>query len=302
MTAGGRITAEYDVPPDAWYFAANRQPQMPFAVLQEIALQPCGFLAAYMGSALTSPVDLYFRNLGGSAIQHTPVTVAVGTLTTDVRVTKVSNSAGMIIQHYEFAVRDAGRVVYDGNTYFGFFTRQALSEQVGIRDATSIEPDAEAFRRERRFAFPTEAPFPEARFCMVDDIDLLVPDGGPKGLGFVRGSKAVNPAEWFFQAHFYQDPVWPGSLGLESFLQLLKVFAVDRWGRGDFETVVAARPHRWLYRGQVVPTHSKVTVQAAITNLDDSDRRLQADGFLSVDGRVIYQMNDFALRLLPETK
>src|SRR5205807_1723293 len=73
LAAGGRIVAEYDVPPDEWYFAANRQPTMPFAVLLEIALQPCGWLAAYLGSALTSPVDLSFRNLGGKATQLRPV-------------------------------------------------------------------------------------------------------------------------------------------------------------------------------------------------------------------------------------
>src|SRR5207253_607687 len=49
MAAGGRVEAEYDVPRDAWYFAADCQPQMPFAVVQEVALQSCGFLAAYMG-------------------------------------------------------------------------------------------------------------------------------------------------------------------------------------------------------------------------------------------------------------
>ncbi len=42
---------------------------MPFGVLLEIALQPCGWLAAYCGSALTSPEDLAFRNLGGKATQ-----------------------------------------------------------------------------------------------------------------------------------------------------------------------------------------------------------------------------------------
>ena len=42
---------------------------MPFSVLLEIALQPCGWLAAYCGSALTSPEDLKFRNLGGKAIK-----------------------------------------------------------------------------------------------------------------------------------------------------------------------------------------------------------------------------------------
>ena len=54
------------------------------------------------------------------------------------------------------------------------------------------------------------------------------------------------------------------------------------------------------HRGQVLPASNRVSVQAAITEVDDADRRLQADGYLSVDGRVIYQMNDFALRLLPE--
>ena len=57
---------------DAWYFAADRQPAMPFAVLLEVALQPCGWLAAYMGSALTSPDDLHFRNLGGQAASFGP--------------------------------------------------------------------------------------------------------------------------------------------------------------------------------------------------------------------------------------
>ena len=65
---------------------------------------------------------------------------------------------------------------------------------------------------------------------MVDRIDAYVPDGGSKGLGLVVGRIAVDPAFWFFQAHFYQDPVWPGSLGLESFLQLLKYAAWKRWG------------------------------------------------------------------------
>ncbi len=60
---------------------------------------------------------------------------------------------------------------------------------------------------------------------MVDRIDAYVSDGGPHGLGFVAGSKRVDPSAWFFQAHFQGDPVWPGSLGLESFLQLLKVVA-----------------------------------------------------------------------------
>ena len=59
MVAGGEIEARYDVPPDAWYFAAERQGRMPFAVLLEAALQPCGWLAAYLGSALTSDDEFW---------------------------------------------------------------------------------------------------------------------------------------------------------------------------------------------------------------------------------------------------
>ena len=53
--------------PDAWYFKADRTPAMPLSIMMEVALQPCGWLAAYMGSALKSASDLRFRNLGGSA-------------------------------------------------------------------------------------------------------------------------------------------------------------------------------------------------------------------------------------------
>src|SRR5262249_20993654 len=118
MAAGGIVEAEYDVPADAWYFASNRQQAMPYAVLLEVALQVCGFQAAYMGSALQSPNDLCFRNLGGKAIQHCQVRPNSGTLTTIVKVTKVSTSAGMIIQNYDFAVRASGEPVFAGDTYF----------------------------------------------------------------------------------------------------------------------------------------------------------------------------------------
>src|SRR5581483_12369498 len=104
MVAGGVAEAQYDVPADAWYFAAERQRTIPFAVVLEIALQPCGWLAAYVGSALTSPVDLSFRNLGGSAQLLAPVGRDAGTLTTRVKITRVSRSGGMIIQGYEFEV------------------------------------------------------------------------------------------------------------------------------------------------------------------------------------------------------
>ena len=142
---------------------------------------------------------------------------------------------------------------------------------------------------------------------MVDRIETYLPEGGSKGLGLVVGRIAVDPSAWFFEAHFVQDPVWPGSLGLESFLQLLKYVAWKRWGGTGIpacvQTAQAGMPvlpksgsaHSWVYRGQVLPTDREVTVILEVTEADDSAHRLKANGFLTVDGRVIYQMIDFTL-------
>lgn len=298
LKAGAACTAQYDVPPDAWYFSANRSLHMPFSVLLEVALQPCGWLAAYCGSALTSPVDLRFRNLGGKATQYQAVTPTIGTLTTHVRLTSVSASAGMIIQHFDMSVKAQGQTVYEGTTYFGFFSAEALANQIGLRDAKVPWPTPAERTKADRGRLPQDAPFPAPQMRMIDRIEAYIPDGGPNGLGLVIGTITVDPSFWFFDAHFYQDPVWPGSLGLESFLQLLKYAAWRRWGDpapGGWQAVALNQTHSWIYRGQVIPTDKEVTVILEVTAIDESKHRLRANGFLMVDGRVIYQMTDFSI-------
>lgn len=317
------ITSEYDVPATAWYFAANRQPTMPFAVLLEAALQPCGWLAAYCGSALRSQTDMSFRNLGGKATLHREVHPGTGTLTVRVRMTKVNEAGGMIIQDYDMQVFDAQGCVYEGVTSFGFFSKAALAQQIGIRDAKSrrFVPDAVALADAKSFEIEKRAPWepeqsegtaagleglvqPARSFLMLDRIEALALTGGPAGLGFVRGSAPVDPSAWFFKAHFYQDPVWPGSLGLESFLQLLKAYAIERWGSQmaathRFEGIATGVAHEWAYRGQILPTNRRVEVEAIVTRIEPGDEPLVlASGFLTVDGTTIYEMKDFGLRLV----
>lgn len=56
-------------------------------------------------------------------------------------------------------------------------------------------------------------------------------------------------------------------------------------------------PHEWIYRGQVIPRDKTVTVDVVVTAVDDASRTATACGFLTVDGRVIYQMIDFRLQM-----
>ncbi len=327
LKPGGWIESEYDIPADAWYFRAERTGTIPFAVLLEIALQPCGWLAAYVGSALRSQKDLKFRNLGGKATLHAPLFPDSGTLKVCARMSQVAEAGEMIIEHFEMQVLDNGKMIYDGTTYFGFFTHAALADQVGIRGAAALAYSPSEDEKERGFsaALPIEPPhhpldsndrskspddseslhgllLPSKALLMIDRIDLFVPDGGPKGLGYIRGIKTVDPDEWFFQAHFYQDPVCPGSLGIESFLQLIKYMAAERWPHladtHRFQTLTG-KPQEWSYRGQIIPTDRQVTVDAVVTEIQEGpEPAMIAEGYLEVDGRYIYHMKNFGLRLV----
>jgi 3-hydroxymyristoyl/3-hydroxydecanoyl-(acyl carrier protein) dehydratase len=232
--------------------------------------------------------------------------------------TKVSKAAEMLIEFFEFKVSTAGRVVYEGETYFGFFTRDALSKQKGMSPPEGIEFDTARNRTRGRAlrlkAFSPLSPddpetvpgpslsMPAKALCMLDEIETYIPDGGPSGLGFARGKKKIDPEEWFFKAHFYQDPVCPGSLGIESFIQLLKFIAIDRWERLSnthrFSAAVGSES-KWIYRGQIVPGNKEIEVDAVVTRVAEMpDPMLMANGWVKVDGLTIYALENFGLKLI----
>ena len=323
LKPGGWIQAEFDVDPDAWYFTSNSISVMPFSILLEIALQPCGWLAAYMGSALRSKNDLKFRNLGGTGIMFKEILQKHGTLKTQARLTHVSEAAEMIIEQFDFRVLQDDEVVFKGNTNFGFFTNQSLSTQAGIRgiEKDIYIPTPREIKKGISHVFDDIPPLfpndtnrllhksnermnmPSKALRMIDRIDLYVPDGGPNGLGYIRGVKEVDPSEWFFKAHFYQDPVCPGSLGVESFLQLLEFVAMNKFkeliSTHSFDMILDSS-FKWTYRGQILQTNKKIEVEAYVKKVHNMPNpALIADGFLKVDGLYIYKMENFGMRLIP---
>ncbi len=323
VKADGWVEARFDTAPADWYFTADRSGIMPYAILLEIALQPCGWLAAYMGSALLSEDDLHFRNLGGQGIIQADIPAGDHPLATRVRLTRISKAAGMIVESFDFDVRAGSQLIYKGDSYFGFFSKTALAQQEGIRDAEKrvFRADPAGSILSEPCCFPDVPPLrpedtdpagtgstsalqmPATAIRMVDRIDLFIPDGGPRRLGYIRGQKQVNPDDWFFKAHFHQDPVWPGSLGIESFIQLLKYYLIATWKEkvdGHRFSITFPRRHEWIYRGQILPTDGNVTVEAIITQVTtDPSVSITADGFLSVDGRYIYEMKQFGISLVP---
>jgi hypothetical protein len=89
---------------------------------------------------------------------------------------------------------------------------------------------------------------------------------------------------------------------VESFLQLIKYYALQRWPELSqthcFQALTKAK-HRWSYRGQVISSNDKITVDAVITHVEDGPQPVvQADGWLHVDGISIYKMEGFGFRLV----
>ena len=313
----GWVETVYQPDPGDWYFRSNSGPFMPLCVLMEIALQACGFLAAYMGSALQSEKDLHFRNLDGEATLHANIRRQdTDPVRTRARLLQSSAAGDMLIQHYAFEVRQAEKIVYEGQTSFGFFTPEALANQAGLgkadhppsialpgetllrlEDIAPLTPDDLAPRPRNAAAWPSKA------LRMIDTIEAFDPQAGPHGLGYIRGSKTVDPAEWFFKAHFYQDPVCPGSLGIESLIQLLQYAASVIWPAEIQTHTMALRApttHIWRYRGQILPSHRRVEVEAVITECGNRPHpTIKADGYLKCDGLYIYKMQNFGLGLLP---
>ncbi len=315
LQPGGVIEAEYDIPPDAWYFDLNGHPTMPYCVLMEAALQPCGWLASYIGSALTTDVDLLFRNLDGTGTFFAEIFPTAGVLRTVVKVTDVSRSAGMIIESFEVECFVGATLVYKMNTVFGFFPAEAFVNQVGLPvtpdDRARIDAPADVridLRARPARYFDGSLRLPAPMLCMLDRITAWEPSGGKKGLGWARAEKDVRSDEWFFKAHFFQDPVQPGSLGIEALVQLLQFAMIERdLGVGiehpRFEPVAVGRPATWKYRGQVVPKNQRITTEIAILEVghEGGIPFAVAEGSLWVDGKRIYYTRQLSMRIVPGT-
>jgi 3-hydroxymyristoyl/3-hydroxydecanoyl-(acyl carrier protein) dehydratase len=304
MATGSAVVAEYDVPGEAWYFADNASRTMPAAALMEVALQPCGWLGCYVGSPVQIDAELLFRNLDGDLRILREVRPGTRVVRTRAELTGVSRAAGMIIETFRIDCHADGEPLLTGVAVFGYFLTTAFEQQPGLPTSPAerqrldepCEPTPALYRPGRvRQAGPM--------LMMLDRITGYWPGGGAAGLGRLRAEKDVDPGEWFFKAHFFQDPVMPGSLGVEALCQLLQWYVAER-GIGDdlpgahFEPIALDEPLTWTYRGQVVPTDRLITVELEI--LEVRDRTVLAAGWLWIDGRRIYHVKRLAARLVAE--
>ncbi|MEV8476280.1 beta-ketoacyl synthase N-terminal-like domain-containing protein [Streptomyces sp. NPDC051173] len=301
---GSAIVAEYDVPPEVWYFEQNGTAVMPWAVLMEVALQPCGWLAVRTADiAMAHGPRLVFRNLDGTARLHGQVRPGTRILRTRVALTGSTRHGDTTIVSFAIECAADGAPLLTATSVFGFFPHAALDRQVGIppddeeRAQWAVSCDRNADLMAERPSGGARLPGPMLR--MVD----RVTGHWPAGLGRLRGEKPVDAGAWYFKSHFFRDPVQPGSLGVEALAQLLQhhllsTTPADEIAQGTLEPLTDAE-FAWRYRGQVVPADGLVTVGIDVVDdrRDDRGRTARADGWLWVDGRRIYRVRGLGMRL-----
>ncbi len=302
---GATVVTEYDAPEDAWYFADNKNGAMPFAVLVEIVLQPCGWLASHGGFAHHGGEA--FRNLDGEGRVLREVRPGDGPIRVEATMTRFSRAGPMTIIFFELQATLAdGSVVMTLETSFGFFPLASLTSQTGLK----ISAEQRAM-----IALPTQTVpidnladlLPRDMLKMLDRVDYFDASGGNAGLGLARGQQDIDPYAWYFKAHFYQDPVQPGSLGLDALLQLLMRAALlqrlaDEMRAPRFQSVAAGENIAWTYRGQVTPIRKRVTSVLEITAItqENDSVLVTGDGSAWCDGLRIYGATNLSVRLFDE--
>jgi 3-hydroxymyristoyl/3-hydroxydecanoyl-(acyl carrier protein) dehydratase len=319
---GASLVAEYDVEPDAWFYQHNSAPVMPYSMLMEIALQPCGFLATYMGCTLIYPdLELCFRNLDSTAELLKEFDLRNRTITAKSVLKSVASSAETVIVQFDYELSLEGTPFYRGDTTFGYFTPGSLVNQIGLDRGAKTPPwyntkdkadqkyqmidlgTAEA-RKEFFEPKPGKPYFYQAsnQLNFLGRL-LLDPLGGDFGQGYVYGDKQVDPDDWFFPCHFYQDPVMPGSLGVESILQAIRMFAIrqklgDRFHSPCFTNAISTTV--WKYRGQIIKTDDRMFIEAHIKNIENLPEKtvITADASLWKDGLRIYELTNVAIVII----
>jgi 3-hydroxymyristoyl/3-hydroxydecanoyl-(acyl carrier protein) dehydratase len=293
---------------------------MPYSILMEISLQPNGFISGYMGTTLQYPdKDLFFRNLDGRGKLLKQIDLRGKTITNKSVMLSTSQAGGSIIQSFTFELLTDGETFYEGTAVFGYFSGEALTNQLGMDKGQLVKPWFEDNHtpqanielinlRDQNLDFyqaAVDKPHYKLAGGQMNFVDTvsIVEGGGNGGHAYVYGERTIDPTDWFFRYHFHQDPVMPGSLGVEAIIELLQVYALKNNLGAAFTNPRFTAPLSeviWKYRGQITPINKKMELEVHISEVRHEADKVTVIGEanLSKDGLRIYNVQDIVLSIV----
>ena len=302
---GASVVTALDFEPADWFFDESGQDMMPHGVLLEAALQPCGWLASWVGCALQSEGEVVFRNLDGTASALRTVERSEGTLLTTATLTQHSRSGSTTIVDFDVTSRLDGEVIYHTKTTFGFFPREDMAVSRGL--PSSDAPDCTGNGLKLKPSLPGKwkaghrNPGPMWHFTRQIGTCNRCTE-----VPHVVARAKVDPRQWWFASHFYEDPVQAGSIGLEFMLQAMSEWVCDQVAddalKGLRLVIDPDQEMTWRYRGQVLADKEAITAHAFVRSFDAESLRITADAWLFVDDLCIYSARGLSLVAEPGSK
>jgi len=302
VKVGSSLVSEFNLPTQDWYLK-NQDTALPYVSIMELALQPCGFLSAFMGSIKNlSALDLYFRNLDGEGTLLVWPAISGQTITNRVELLSTSRLKNVIIQEYSFELASRGKPFYQGKSSFGYFTLPMLINQSGLDGTHKSTPWKTNKSNSGRWieinSAPTESLNPELPRLPEINRLWISTEGGLYQKGYIFTKQQIPSNSWFYQSHFYQDPVMPGSLGVETMAQAI-IQSAPIWGIPEIQRwrIKPGQKTTWKYRGQITSDVNEITIDLHIKEIIPGDQGWQiiSDGNLWKGDVRIYQITDLAL-------
>lgn len=310
--AESRWRTEYDSPADSWYYRESANAGMPNCVFMEFSLQAAAFLGPYLGGTLLGDgaEPLRLRNLEGQATLLRDVDLRDQTISQASSITSTSITPGALLQEFAYESSISGQPFYRGTSLFGYFDSDALENQVGLDGGrlvpTWLQANPTAASRTvdvaARRVTPGRVACSVGRLALIDTFDV-VDAGGRAGLGYLHGVQDVDPAAWYFDRHFYLDPVIPGSFGVETIIQAIQEWIVDTGldqeiDRPEFVVPVGSTLS-WKYRGQFLRSDGPMTFEVHVTGVERRPGRVRVSAEASVwkPGMRIYAIERVCVEL-----
>ena len=293
---------------------------MPYSLIMEIGLQPNGFISGYMGTTLKYPEkDLFFRNLDGSGTLLKQLDLRGKTIVNKSVLVSTAIAGGAIIQSFTFDLLVDGETFYKGTAVFGYFSADSLTNQLGMDkgqvkqswfvDNNTPASQIEVFDLTNKslpfFQAPANKPHYKLAGGQMNFVDTvsIVEGGGKASVAYVLGERTIDATDWFFRYHFHQDPVMPGSLGVEAIIELMQTYALKNDLGSQFINPRFVAPLTrvdWKYRGQITPVNKQMSLDVHIKEVvtSDGEVRLIGDANLSKDGLRIYEVKNIVLSII----
>jgi len=148
---------------------------------------------------------------------------------------------------------------------------------------------------EGRLFGPDAGRLPLPPMLMFDRITHIDNHGGAHKMGRIEAELDIRPNLWFFDCHFYGDPVMPGCLGLDAMWQLIGFYLT--WlrlpGRGR-----ALGASEVKFAGEIHPDVKLVRYEIDIKRVIKRKLIMAiGDARLLADGKEIYSAADVRVGL-----